>query len=364
MSLNDKHVLKAIELLKSSNNFNISMLADHLGISRQTVYKNYGHLLPKKNNDTEDKIITAIKSLEIRTNRKNHSIQEVATEAGITRQAISRNYKHLIPYIKGEYNLEHDSPVIELRQKLELAEAKIKEIELNNEENFGSFKNRVFSQMMKADADSLKGHDLRAVTSSMQIQNDSITDQNKQMLSEISELNTEISRLKRERHEHPSGCNVILHLKPTYDAINSDMNTEDIIRLMHEAEEINIGKAIAVCDASNPDAIIFFQPFLSCSFKECHLPTAGKIVVIESNFPTPMLFKKLLSEISDSPVHSISSRGQNVELMKYFCRKYHQNKFNDDVIEKILTLIYYPSIEDGFKSITQLKPDLNIKLVK
>lgn len=364
MSLNDKHVLDAIKLLKDSNKFNISTLAEHLGISRQTVYKKHGHLLPKRKSDTEDKIFAAIKSLGIKRNTTKHSIQDVANEAGITRQTISKYYKDLIPYITGEINVEHDSPEVELKRKLELSEAKVKELQLKNERNFDSFRKRVFSQMMKADADTLKGNDLRAAVSSIQTQNDSITDQNKQMLREISELNSEISRLKRERKEHPSGCNVISHLKPKYDAINSDMNTKDIIRLMYEAEEINFGQAIAVCDASIPDAIILFQSFLSCSFEACHLPTTGKVVIIESNFPTPLLFKHLLCEVSNSPIHSISSRGQNLDLMKYFCRKYYQNKFSNDVIEKIHSLIHYPSIEDGFKSITYLNPDNNIKLVK
>ncbi|ERM61429.1 hypothetical protein OAI_21450 [Vibrio cyclitrophicus FF160] len=364
MSLNDKHVLDTIELLKESKKFNISTLAEYLGISRQTVYKKYGHLLPKITSGTEGKIIAAIRNLEIVKNSKKHSIQDVANEAGITRQTISRNYKHLIPYIKGEINLEHSSPIMDLRKKLTISEAKIKEIEITNEENFNSFRKKVFSQMMIYDADSLKGNDLRAITNSLQTQNDSIINQNKDMLREISELNSEISVLKREREEHPSGCNVISHLKPAYDTINSNMSTKDIIKLMHESENINIGRAIAVCNASKPDNIILFQPFLSCSFDSCHLPKTGKVVIIESNFPTPMLFKKLLSELNGFLIHSISSRGQSEEFMRYYCRMYYQNTFNDDAIKKIFSLIHYPTIEDGFKSTTYLKPEFNIKLVK
>ena len=279
MALSDKHVLDAIALLKDSGKFTISALADHLSISRQTVYANYRHLLPKVNSNTEARIIAAIRNLEIRNNKTKHTIQEVADETGITRQSISKNYKHLIPFIKGVKKLEPESPIKELRIKLEIAESKIKDLELDNKNKFNSFRNKVFSQIMKDDADHLKGHDLRAVANRFQKQNESITYQNKKMLIEISELNSEILNLKTERKENPIGCNIISHLKPSYDSLNSEMSIKDTISLMRESEKVNIGTAIAECGASKPDAIIFFQPFFSCYLESCHLPQPGRVVV-------------------------------------------------------------------------------------
>ncbi|MGF1758958.1 hypothetical protein L4D76_13670 [Photobacterium sagamiensis] len=366
MTLVETNILNAIKVLKSRDEYSVKNLAEYLNVSRTSLYNNFPHLLPGKSKETEDKILSALKRLQARTSKSKHTIVDIAKEAGVTRQCISKDYKHLIPYIKGEKIIETPNDAISvLKGKLLEAEAKLETEAIKNNQDFEGFKNSVFSQFMKNDIDSFKGQDQKANIVNLQKQNDDLVGQNKDMLQDLAELRTEVLKLKRDKAENPNGCNIAAHLVPSYDAIKSNMKLRDMMELFFKAEEENMDKAISVCFSTQPDAIILFQPFLSCEFDNSHLlPSGGKIVVIETNHPQPRLYQKLLSEITSTPIHALSAKGQNKNLMMFVYRKKYRNTFSEEFIDRLKSIITHPNLEDGFKSVSYIKPNEKMSVVK
>lgn len=365
MNLQEQDVVRAIDLLKSLDTFTVSKLAEHLGVSRSSLYKDFRHLLPERSNVTENKVKKAVLTLQGRTGRTSLTISEVAKEAGVTRQSISRDYKHLIPMIRGESAVDviPDSSV-GLENKVRELEAELLSMKEQGEKAFADFQLKVYSDLMKQDVTAFNAQKDKASVIKLQNQNDEITQINREQLSELAELRSQLLEYKRKSQQNISGCNVLAHVKADYSAISADMDTANIMKLLFEAEEKNIQNAIDACFASKPDAIIFFQPFLSCSFDSLGIAlTEGSVIIVESNFPRSNHFKTFIRNITDIPIHAISANGHEANLTKFFCRQHYKNMFNDEFIDKFYKLPVYPEQNDGFSSVTKVKPKPQLTLV-
>ncbi|ELR63723.1 hypothetical protein C942_03392 [Photobacterium marinum] len=365
MDVQEQDVVRAIDLLKSLDTFTVSKLAEHLGVSRSTLYKEFRHLLPERSNVTENKVKKAVLTLQGRTGRTSLTISEVAKEAGVARQSISRDYKHLIPMIQGK------SPVdvipdhsVKLEEKVRKLEGELLSVKEQGEEAFADFQLKVYSDLMKQDITTFNAQKDKASVIKLQNQNDEITRINREQLSELAELRSQLLEYKRKSQQNISGCHVLAHVKADYSAISAHMDTASTMKLFFEAEEQNIQKAIDACFASKPDAIVFFQPFLSCSFDSLGIAlTEGDVIIVESNFPKAKHFQALLKNITDIPVHAISAKGHETNLAKFYCRQHYQNMFNDEFIDRLYQLLAYPEQEDGFRSVTKVKPKPQLTVV-
>ncbi|MCB5460141.1 AraC family transcriptional regulator [Vibrio lentus] len=365
-NLQEKDIVRAIDVLKASDSFNVSKLAAHLGVSRSNLYKYYRHLLPDRSSVTENKIKNAVLTLQARTGSVSLTITEVAIAAGVTRQSISRDYKHLIPIIQGESMVDiAPNSAIRLEKKVRELEAELLSMKENSEKNHADFQAKVYSSLMKQDVTAFNAYKDKASVIKLQNQIDEITRINRDQLSEMAELRSQLLEYKNKSQQRTSGCNVLTYVKADYNSIPSDLDTGKIMKLLFELEEENIKNAIEVCFSSQPDAIIFFQPFLSCNFASLGLTLAeGNIVIIESNFPQAKHFETLLRNVSEVPVHAISAKGHEPQLTQFYCRQNYQNKFNNEFIERLYNLIAYPEQADGFQSITTVKPKPLLLAVK
>lgn len=364
--LQEKDVVRAIDLLKSSDSFNVSKLAGHLGVSRSNLYKYFRHLLPDRSSVTEDKIKNAVLTLQARTGSSSLTISAVAVVAGVTRQSISRDYKHLIPMIHGENKLDivPDS-TIELENRVRKLEAELRSVKGNSEKDYADFQLKVYSSLMKQDITAFSAHKDKASVIKLQNQIDEITRINREQLSEMTELRSQLIEYKNKSQQSTSGCNVLTYVKADYSAIPPNLDTAKIMKLLFELEEENIRNAIDVCFSSQPDAIIFFQPFLSCHFESLGFTLAeGNVVIIESNFPQAKHFEMFLRNITEIPVHALSAKGHEPQLAQFHCRQNYQGKFNNEFIERLYKLIAYPEQADGFRSITTVKPKPLLLAVK
>ncbi|MCG3733996.1 AraC family transcriptional regulator [Vibrio cincinnatiensis] len=366
MNLKEKDVENVIDILISSDSFNVTKLAEYLKVSRSVLYKNFRHLLPKPANITERKIKDSILRIRQRTGRSLLTISEVAIESGVSRQSISRDYSHLISMIKGENPVDiMPNSTTESEEKIKVLEDQISSLKLKNEEYEENIKLKVYSDMMKQDLASFTAQKDKANAIKLQNQNDEIIAINKQQISELADLRSKLSELKRNSKRIIPGCNIIAHIKPDYSNISSKMDLKTSMEIFFEIEEKNINDAIDICFTSQPNSVIFFQPFLSCNFESLDIALSkGDVVLIESSFPFPNQFKKFLLNISEIPVHSISCKGHELQLANFYCRKNHTNKFSEEFIEKLYKIISYPDQNDGFKSVTFVKPSPSISAVK
>ncbi|EGR1061446.1 MAG: hypothetical protein ACRCVU_04750 [Flavobacterium sp.] len=360
----EKEINNAIKLLKKNGAFTVQKLAEHLGVSRTYLYDNFGGLLPNKGTETEKKIIDAIIKLKSITSRNNFKITEVANLAGLTRQSISKNYSHLIPIIKG------DEPLPEINDAVLLLESKVQELHYqieilkeNHNNKVNEIRNSTFSQFMIKDLDHMKGQDLRANIIELQYKNDEYVKINRDLLKDISLLRTEHSNLLSKCAKNSTGCEIIATIEPDYSSINSSLSHDLMMDLFFKEERKNIDIAIPVCNASKPDDIIFFQSFLCDYPKEINLPTEGRIVVIKSNFPLKSLFERIVKEIHSNNIHAVSIKPESLSQIEYGCRKKYKQLNNKDFLAKYYDLITYPTLNDGFRSITTIKPTDQLSVV-
>ncbi|HAS6902115.1 TPA: hypothetical protein I7286_18980 [Vibrio parahaemolyticus] len=360
----EKEINNTIKLLENNGSFTVKKLADHLGVSRTYLYDNFGDLLPDRSADTEKKIVDAIRKLKAITSRKKLKITEVADVAGLTRQCISQSYSHLIPIIKGDEQLpEINDDILILENKVSELQYQIDDLKIKHNKEIYEIKNNVFSQFMKKDIDHMKGQDLRANIIDLQYKNDEYVSVNRDLLKDISQLRTENSNLISKCAKASSGCEIIATIEPDYSSIKPSMDHQLVMELFFKEERKNIDIAIPVCNASKPDEIIFFQSFLCDHSKELHLPTEGRVVIIKSNFPLKSLFEKIVKEINSNTIHAVSIKPENISQIEHGCRNKYKALYNKDFIAKYYDLITYPTLNDGFRSITTIKPEDQLSVV-
>ncbi|MEZ9744145.1 AraC family transcriptional regulator [Vibrio splendidus] len=366
MNLEEQDINRAIDILKSSDSFSIIKLAEYLGVSRSFLYKSFGDILPTPSGITEEKIKQAILSLKVRTGRSALTISEVAKEAGISRQNISRDYKHLVPMIRGESSVDNTADsTIELIEKIRELEEQLSSLKNENEESQEAFKLSIYSDLMKQDITAFKANKDKANVIKLQNQNDEVIRINREQMSELAELRSQLAEYKKNSQQAISECNVIAHLKADYSVISPEMDAKTTMKLLFEAEEMNIKSAVDICFTSQPNAVVFFQPFFSCSFESLGITlTEGDIVLIESNLPQAKYYRTFLNNVSEIPVHAISSKGHEQQLVNFYCRQHYMNKFSEEFIDKFYKLIAYPEQDDGFKSVTVVKPKPSLSAVK
>ncbi|MFS1869889.1 helix-turn-helix transcriptional regulator [Vibrio lentus] len=366
MHLQDNDIINAIEFLKTSGNYTISKLAEHVGLSRSALYNKFRHLLTEPKKDTEEKINFAIATLQTRTGKKELTISSVAQEAGITRQSISRDYKHLVPLIKGNIgleipnnsNIEQEKLIYELKNKISTLETENKDKEIR-------FKHKVFSDLMKQDLATFTANQDKASAIKLQGQVDELTKLHREQMNELSELRSKISSFHSNLSQSSSRTEILAHIKADYNNINSSMETSSMMKELFSSEEKNIRDAIEVCFSSQPDAIIFFQPFLTGTFENInHNLSYDNVVIIESNYPKSKHFQELMNNIGTIPVHSFSADNKKPKIALFNCRHNHNGVFNEEFIEKLFEIIDYPKLVDGFKSVTTYEPTPFISAVK
>ncbi|WP_394166276.1 AraC family transcriptional regulator [Photobacterium piscicola] len=358
MHLQDNDIIRSIELLKISGNYTISKLAEQVGLSRSVLYNKFRHLLTEPKKDTEEKINLAITTLQARTGKKELTISSVAKEAGVTRQSISRDYKHLIPLIKGNISLEipNNSNIVQEKLIHELTQ-KIATLEIENKDKESNFKRKVFSELMKQDLVSFSANQDKASAIKLQGQVDELTKLHREQMNELSELRSKVSYFHAQSVQNSSRIEILAHLKADYNKIYSSMETSSMMKELFSAEEKNIRDAIEICFSSQPDAIIFFQPFLTGTFENLkHNLYYENVVIIESNYPKPKHFQELIKNIGSIPVHSFSAENKKPKIALFNCRHNHNGIFNEEFIEKLFDLIDYPKLIDGFKSVTTYEP--------
>ncbi|AIV04973.1 hypothetical protein LA59_05645 [Vibrio harveyi] len=366
MKLSEQDISRVIKLLKMSDSFSVSRLATELGVSRTLLYGKYRHLMPNRSTNTEEKIKQAILTLQAKTGRQSFTISEVAKAAGITRQCISRDYKYLLPFIRGEAALDiAASDTTLLTQEIKLLEDKITNLENEKIKEQKQFKQTVYSDMMKMDALAFEAHEDRATLTRLQNQIDEMTKANIELISELAEVRSQLSKQKEKLVYSYQNSQILCHVTPDYSAISDSINESAMMKIFLSAEDLALKKAIDICNSSKPDSIIFFQPFFSCELKslEIVLPQ-GKLVIIESNHPQAKHFQYLLEKVINIPILTISAKGHTLQLAQSFCRKSYPKKFTDAFIARLYELLSYPELEDGFLSVTTINPPPLLSRVK
>ncbi|KLN66351.1 MULTISPECIES: hypothetical protein [unclassified Vibrio] len=367
MKLSEKDISRAIEVLKKSNSFSVSKLAKELGVSRTFLYDKFHHLLPKRSTDTEEKIKRAILSLQAQTGRKSFTISEVARTVGITRQCISRDYKCMLPFIRGEASLEIEAnDTIRLEHKIKLLNDEIARLAKEKDDEQKRFRQIVYSDLMKMDAHAFEANEDRVALTRLQNQIDEMAKANLELIGELAEMRSLLSEQEKNAPITSStNSQLLCNVSPDYSALSSNMDESTMMRLFLKAEDLALKKAIDICYSSKPDAIVFFQPFLSCELESLKvmLPQ-GKILVVESNHPQAKHFQLLLEKVSDTPIFAISAKGQTPQLAQYYCRKRFPSKFKNTFIDKLYKLLSYPELADGFWSVTTVTPPPFLAMAK
>lgn len=357
----DRIVRELILELSKKDSFTVSELAKTLGVSRAYIYTHYPHLL-ERNENTEKKIFRAIKQLQESEGKKKFTINAVANKANLTRQTISTGYKHLHPYIYAERELPPEYNTDEVTLSCELLQLKntIKQMKSAHEKALEELKSQYLSELMIKD---LKLHEIQTTELSLnklQVQNDELSAQNRKLLTELVHLKTELTQTKNTLAGGIS-TQVLGHYRTHYEALKTTTSHQEASKIFLKLEKDNLEKAIESCILSNPDAILFFQPFFSCGIEDVKVKIdAKRIVIIESNCFLPRLYKNLLKSLNGIPVHAITTKSPDLIVSRVFCRqKYGEGLFSDDFLQSHFNNIIPPTIDCGFASVTTITPKRN-----
>lgn len=366
----DREMVKgAIDLLKATDEYNVSKLAKTLEVSRPFLYKHFNDLLePTEISPKEQKIKTAIKVLRARTGTKNQSKSAVAAEAGLSRQSIVRYYKHLEPYIYGtkDFDEEDDFPQ---QVSLEIQNRKLKNeidaLEAKHQEELSQEKDSILTTLMLQDLKTFSAQEADLSLNKLQIQNDELKTRNRQQLNELAKLKADLNDMKQQLSGGVA-TEVKGHFKANYGAITGELTDKQLLKLFWAEEQRNLKDAIEACITSQPDAILFFQPFLSCSIKDAGININAKcVVIIESNLFLSKYYKELINSLPNTPIHAVSAQNISLTKARFFCRAtYGMDKFNDDFLTKLLDKICPPSLQDGFASTSFFTPENTMSVVR
>ncbi|WP_338456686.1 hypothetical protein [uncultured Alteromonas sp.] len=361
-------VVDAITLLKASDNYSVTKLAEYFEVSRSYLYKNFGELFDKPGSDsTEAKIKNAIEFLQKETGVKKLSKTKVALQAGISRTSLSRDYKHLDKYISGELDFEDITIQIEetWEDKARRLEDDFESLKVQHESELNKQKESIISLLMVKDLKAFSAQETDLSLNKLQTQNDELKTQNRKQLNELATLRADLNDKKQQLSGGGSAI-VRGHFKAKYDSLDNSLSVQEILKLFISAEKKNLDDAIEACISSSPDAVLFFQPFLSCNISAVPMHIGAKsLVIIESNLYQTKVYKNLIDSLPFTAIHAMTA--QNIELARarFFCRTvYGANVFSDEILNKIHEKTCPPSLEDGFKSITHFSPNSTLSAVK
>ena len=287
--IDEKVVKDFIEILRISDQFSVARLAKELSVSRPYLYKYFKHLLPETGRaSNEKKIKDAIKILRERSGKKKQSISDVADQAGLSRQALLKNYKYLYPYIKGGVDFEdtEESAEANLEREVRLLNKEVAVLKDKHEKDLKEAKQGMLTQLMILDLKSFGLQSSSINLNKLQIQNDELVSKSKENLMEIAKLRAERVDLKRRTMGNVNS-ETLAHFIAKYDAIEEGMSDRDTMKLFLKAERRNMEAAIEACITSKPDVVLLFQPLLSCSIDDLDIKIAGKRVVIIESISAP-----------------------------------------------------------------------------
>lgn len=354
----DDIVRDTIEELSKSGDFSVSELARVLSVSRGYIYNHYRHLI-EKNEDTDKKILEAVKDLQDSKGTKKLTINAVANKAKLSRQTISTGYKHLHPYISGAKALpaEFDTEDITLAGELRRLKDSVVQMKREHAKELEDQKHQYLTELMIKDS---KLHEIQSTELSLnklQVQNDELSAQNRKYLSELVGLKGELAQA-RNKMAGGLSTEVIGHFRCNYEELKTTTSTADALKIFLKLEKLNLEKAIESCITSAPDAVMFFQPFLSCGIDGVKIKVdAKRIVIIESNCFLPRDYSKLTNALNGTPIHAITTRPPDLTVSRVFCRqKYGDDVFHDDFLKSIFDKIIPPTLDCGFESVSTFSP--------
>ncbi|ABG40539.1 hypothetical protein Patl_2021 [Paraglaciecola sp. T6c] len=356
VDIDNESVIEAIAQLKASDNYTVKALAECFGVSRAYLYKNFKKLLDKPgSNATEEKIKNAIKILREKTGLKVLTKKSVAEQAGISRTLLSRDYKHLHVYISGEQDVELKSLPLEetWKEKVRRLEGDIEKFKVRHELELNKQKESILTMLMVKDLKTFSAQETDHSLNKLQTQNDELKTLNRRQLNELATLRANLNDQKQQL----SGgvlSKVKSHFKAKYDSISNTLTEKEVLKLFISAEKENLDKAIDACISSPPDAVLFLQPFLSCSHTEVPMHIKAKtIVIIESNLFLPKYYKNLTDSLPVTAIHAVVAQSIDLARARFFCRTtYGPNVFNDEFLKNLYDKICHPSLDDGFESVS------------
>jgi len=290
----------------------------------------------------------------------------VSEQAKVSRQALSRNYKHLYPFITGQADFEDSELPKEARLEREVRElnAKLLNLENQNIKALKEAKQGMLTQLMILDLKSFETQATDVTLNKLQIQNDELISRSKDYLRQIASLRADSVDLKRQSAVCISS-EVLAHFVAVYDAIEPGMGDMDALKLFVKAERRNMDAAIEACITLKPDAILFFQPFLSCSIDILDIKVAGsRVVILESNCFLKREYDELIKSLPSIKIHAVSAKNIGLKIAKFYCRSKYQNCFNETFLKKLYDKVCYPFLDDGFASVSVFSPKQYLKVVE
>lgn len=359
-------VVDMIEQLKTEGVFTVKALAESLHVSPSALYKHYGDILPeRKIENTEQKIIDAIRLLQAKTGTTKLKKADVIREAGISRTLLYRDYSHLHDYISGKKPLplakitDEVSYIVELETEVRKLKKELEELEAKRLVDIENGKKKIYSTIMQLDLDSFKATSTEASLNQLQIQNQDYIQSNKELIRKNSNFQIEITSLK-ERLAHTGGqTNTnVERLRPNYKLLEKvclqKVPLKEIMRVFLEEERTFLDKASLHIRSIKPDLVIFFQPFFSCGYDQIPLVPRDKYVVIVESNEINLVNREQFVEVLPCPCLYI---GADVSLNKtdFFCRT-NQLSLHREFLQDIHTKRQFSSIEEGFVGAMIISP--------
>lgn len=299
-------VLAMISLLEDKGGFSPAKVASELGISLGKLNKHFSHLLPQKNNNTNhDKIINAIKLLQSQTGETKFGVTQIAREAQISRTSIYEDYPDLLDYIRGKKNVFvdfSDSKSIGDQMRLESEIRKLKQQLVEKDKQTQNVieeeRNQTFSTLMKLDLNTYSVISDEAELHKLRTQSRELIGKNKELIRKASNLEFELAQF--QQNSSLSGSNAkIDHMSANYSLLTKACDQAHPLKvlkkLLIEAEDDLLHRATTYIQSTKPNLVIFFQSFFSCKFNAFpFVPREGDIVIVDSNFISPMKRKKFI----------------------------------------------------------------------
>lgn len=318
-------------------------------------------------NATEQKLIRIIAEHQIDTGGKKLLIGDVSTEAGITRQAFNRYYKHLTPYVTGKKPIEEimvDSGTIQATDLLAKSQRRIRKLQVqidhlkaSHEKELRDIKNSYITSLMNNDITLFESDELRVLLEKQSLNNE-------KLLKRIQELQIELTKEKAwsvtaenrttENNEALADVAVVdLDLDPVFDNYADTLDLDIFEDAKDAAIEKSLKRINKLSEADDSNLVIFMDRYIS-SFKHFvagyRCSGAGTYIIARLPIFTRTELKMFMRKLSHKRPASIHIPFCDSKSVVQAQRGFLFRKVPVPELEQA-DRAYTPSISDGFEQV-------------
>lgn len=318
-------------------------------------------------NATEQKLIRIIAEHQIDTDRKKLLIGDVATEAGITRQAFNRYYKHLTPYVTGKKPIEElmvDSATKSVTDLLAKSQRRIRQLQEQfdhlkaaHAKELRDMKSSYITSLMNSDITFFKSDELRVLLEKQSLYNEKLLKRIQELQIEPTKEKAKSVNAENRTAEHDRALTDVAVVDIDLDPVFEHYADTQDLDILEDAKDAAIEKSLKrinkLMEVDDSNLVIFMDRYIS-SFK--HFVTGYRCRGIGTDIIARLpiftrtelkMFMRKLSHKSPTSIHIPFCESKSVVQAQ---RGFLFRKVPVAELEQA-DKAYTPAISDGFEQV-------------